>query len=268
MKFTLNDCIKRINQILNYPSVTYEDISHFFDHAIAELNTVLRVAIPSVSEMISDNTLDISLQNSTVLLTARPTSMFAIPHVETPPTSAPAEGASTYVHYATSSLDRKYYVWDGSVWNAYDAIYGVLFEGAQKTAYIATAIGKQAYWVESPVQRTLEFDLCEYLTMDWWTLFVMPYVCFKFAVRNGDSGELYSTEFAQGLQQLQTCYDVPSFVTLSEVAGNPVYTSIVKQNLKDLSKKVPTRSVTEDMRVGMAIRAIYGDMYTTGGWGV
>lgn len=267
MKFTLNDCMKRINQILNYPSVAYEDISHFFDHAIAELNTILKIAIPSVSEMISNNTLDTSLQENTVLLTARPTNTVSIPYVSTIPTEAPGPEQANYVYYSAnaSMLDRKFYVWNGSEWNPYDTLYGVLFEGAQKTAYVATPIGIAAYWVETPIKRTLDFDLCEYMTMDWWTLFIIPYVCFKFAVRNGDGGELYQTEFTQGLQQLQTSYDVPNFVTLQEIAGNPVYTEIVKNNLANLSQKTPVRAITDSMRVGNAIGAIFENSMI-GGW--
>lgn len=270
MKFTLSDCMQRINQILNYPSVAYEDISHFFDHAIAELNTVLRTGIPSVSEMIHDNTVDISLQNNTILLTTRPTNAVSITYVNTVPTEPPSSEQLNYVYYSanTSMLDRKFYVWNGSEWKPYDTLYGILFEGAQKTAYVAAPIGTAAYWVETPVQRTLDFDLYAYMPADWWTLFVIPYVCFKFAVRNGDNGELYTSEYSQGMQQLQTCYDVPNFVTLSDVAGNPVYTKIVKENLDNLSKTIPTRAITESMRIGNAVQAVFGNMFDTGGWGV
>lgn len=270
MKFTLSDCMQRINQILNYPSVAYEDISHFFDHAIAELNTILKTAIPSVSEMVHDNTVDISLQNNTILLTTRPTNAVRIPYVSTVPTEPPNSEQPNYVYYSAnaSMLDRKFYVWNGSEWKPYDTLYGILFEGAQKTAYVAAPIGIAAYWVETPVQRMLDFDLYTYMTADWWTLFVIPYVCFKFAVRNGDDGSLYSDEFTQGMQQLQTCYDVPNLVALKDVAGVPAYTKIVKNNLNDLNKKIPTKAITEDMRVGNAIQACFGNMFDTGGWGI
>lgn len=278
MKFTLNDCMKRINQILNYPSVAYEDISHFFDHAIAELNTILKVAVPSVSEMISNNTLDTSLQENTVLLTTVPTGADSIPAVNIVPTTYPAtkvvEGVtsnvvSEYVYYTStdSAFDRAFYVWNGFTWNRHANLYGVVFDGMSKRTYVTVAIGSRAWWTETPVQRTLDFDLCEYLTMDWWTLFIIPYVCFKFAVRNGDNGELYQAEFTQGVQQLQTSYDVPNFVTLQDVAGNPVYTEIVKNNLANLNQKTPVRAITDGMRVGNAIGAVF-ETNTIGGWGL
>lgn len=270
MKFTLSDCMQRINQILNYPSVAYEDISHFFDHAIAELNTILRIAIPSVSEMVSNNTIDASLQQNTVLLNSQPNHTTPIPYTNTVPVQAPAEEALEYVYYAkdVSAFDRAFYVWTGAEWRRHDVIYGVVFSDATKYTYVSAPLGTKAYWVEIPNTHRIEFDLCEYLPMDWWTLFVIPYVCFKFAVRNGDGGELYQTEFTQGLQQLQTCYDVPNFVKLSDVAGMPVYTDIVKQNLDNLSVRKPTRAITDSMRIGNAVQAMFGNVFDTGGWGV
>ena len=270
MKFTLNDCMQRINQILNYPSVAYEDISHFFDHAIAELNTILKIALPSVGEMVYDNTVDTSLQPNTVLLDKRPDGVSAIAHVSKVPTEAPAEDAPTYVYYTpnNSVVEYAFYVYNGVSWVRHNLLYGVYFEGASKTTYNTVPIGTRAYWVETPTIQRLDFDLCEFLPMDWWTLFVIPYVCFKFAVRNGDGGELYQTEFTQGLQQLQTCYDVPNFVKLSDVAGIPAYTEIVKQNLNNLSSRVPTRAITDSMRVGNAIQAVFGNMFDAGGWSI
>lgn len=274
MKFTLSDCMQRINQILNYPSVSYEDISHFFDQAMTELNTILKVKLPLVSEMVYDNTMDISLQSNTVLLANKLTTSTEIPRVTEIPSVAPAEGGSEFVLYTAdvtacpTGLDRMYYVWNGISWTPYLTLYGVAFDGAQKYTYVAASFGSKAVWVESPAQRTLDFDLCDYMPMDWWILFVIPYVCFKFAVRNGDDGALYSTEFTEGLQQLQTCYDVPNFVKLSDVAGAVGYTEIVKKNLNNLNKTIPTRIITEDMRVGNAIQAVFGSDFDRGGWGI
>lgn len=298
MKFTLSDCMQRINQILNYPSVSYEDISHFFDQAMTELNTILKVKLPLVSEMVYDNTMDISLQSNTVLLDNRLTTSTRIQTLTKSPIDLGLKPGDLYttedtveeitvpkfVFYAssvkigetesgddikdTTGLDRMYYVWNGSSWTPYLTLYGVAFDGAQKYTYIAAAFGINAVWVESPAQRTLDFDLCNYMPIDWWILFVIPYVCFKFAVRNGDDGALYSTEFTEGLQQLQTCYDVPNFVKLSDVAGTVGYTEIVKKNLNNLNKTIPTRVITEDMRVGNAIQAIFGSDFDRGGWGI
>lgn len=271
MKFTINECIQRINQILNYPAVSYVDISHFFDHAISELNSILRIGLPSVSELLADNTYDITLQNNTVLLEQRPTYSSAIPSFMTIPTDPPSEEApAVFGYYAPNgtTVGAKYFVWNGVAWVSHNVIYGVNFNNGTKTAYIATPIANAAYWVETSAVRTQEFDLCEIMPLDWWILFVIPYVCFKFAVRNGDDGALYATEFTEGLQQLQTCYDVPNFVDLNSVAGDPAYTKIVQNNLNNLGIDVPTRAIKETMRVGNAIRPIYENVYDTGGWGV
>ena len=78
MKFTLNDCMARINQVLNYPAVDYEDVYHFFDQAIAELNTNLRIALPSVTDMRLENTLDVVNQEGLIRLTTEPTNTTVI----------------------------------------------------------------------------------------------------------------------------------------------------------------------------------------------
>ena len=49
---TLNTIIQHINLALNYPALAYQDISLYFDMAIAELNTTLHTAIPTVSDML------------------------------------------------------------------------------------------------------------------------------------------------------------------------------------------------------------------------
>ena len=51
--FTIADCISQINQALNYPSLTYEDISLYLDQAIAEINTNLHIGLRSFSHLIS-----------------------------------------------------------------------------------------------------------------------------------------------------------------------------------------------------------------------
>ena len=268
MKLTLNDCMQRINQTLNYPSVAYEDISHFFDTAISELNTILKIALPSVSEMVSNNSIDATMQENTVLL-EEPIAQY-IPTTPVVPTAAPGYGNPTFVKYydTRDPSSNSYYIWQLNEWRKYDDLYGVCFNNFEKTAYKAISVGADSVWIKLDLNENPAFDLCKYMPFEWWILFVIPYVCFKFAVRNGDSGELYSSEFTQGLQQLQTCYDVPNFVTLSEVAGNPVYSSDVQNNLQNLLKTIPTKAITDSMRVGNAVQAVFGSIFDTGGWGV
>lgn len=270
MKLTLREVIDRVNLVLNYPSIAYEDVYHFFDHAIAELNTILKIAIPSVSEMRKTHAFNTTAQSNTIELDPPPAYGTLIPSVSEIPTDEPVGSASKYVYFTSNEnmIDRKFYVWNGSMWKPYEALYGIAFEGASMLTYVAFPQVNGAFWKESEADLTLNFDLCAYMPMDWWILFVIPYVCFKFAVRNGDDGALYNSEFAQGLQQLQTSYDVPNTVVLSEVAGNPVYTNEVSQHLNALHTRTVTKAITDNMRVGNAISAIFDTSNSVGGWGI
>ena len=268
MKYTLNDCMSRINQALNYPAVAYEDVYHFFDQAIAELNTNLRIALPSVSEMRAEHTFDVLEQESNIVrLTTLPGDDVSIPHYKSID-KAPEKGDGGVYVCGDSFSDRAFYKWDGDTWNRVDKLYAIYVTYSDIQTYIAVPITKTcAVW--APVNQTHceEFDLTEYLPMDWWTLFIIPYVCFKFSVRNGDSGELFSDEFTQGYQQLQSSYNVPNSVLLATVAGRPAYTELVKQYIGNLGNTmVFTRAIYEDMRVGNGISSVYGGFYEIGDW--
>lgn len=269
MKFTISDCISRINQALNYPAISYEDVSHFFDQAISELNTSLRVALPTVTEMRLEHTFKISNSPTTVVLTTSPNGT-PIQSVSTVPTEAPTAGQSPVVYYVggTSRLDRTFYIWKDSKWTSSDKVYGI-FSG-DNTAYELIAVDySYAVWHNIPFEKLAEFSLTEYLPVDWIILFLIPYVCFKFAVRNGDNGALFSDEFTQGFQQLQTSYNVPNNVPLNTVAHLPAYKNIIIENVNDLSKIVSTRAITENMRIRNGVRAVYGaNIFDSGGWGI
>lgn len=269
MKLTIDEVVQRINQVLNYPSVSYEDVYHFFDHAIAELNTVLKTDIPSVSDLIAAHRIDTTLQLNTVLLPERP-----VGNTDDIPTVTELDIENcTYDYFyhvpAGNIVKGTFYVrqTDGTYVN-YDSLYGIYVSEFSKETYVTVPVGSAAYWSVTDSKITLEFDLCDYMPSDWWTLFVIPYVCFKFSVRDGDDGALYSTEFTQGLQQLQTSYDVPNTVTLSKVAHLPAYADEVKNNLNNLAKRTVTKAITYDMRVGNAIAPLFDTSMTTGGWGV
>lgn len=272
MKFTLNDCMSRINQALNYPAVAYGDISHFFDQAIAELNTSLKIALPSVTEMRAEHTFKVTLDGNIVRLKELPTSNTTLPHNIGAPTLAPKEDTLFGVYVCSDDFsNRKFYKWDGTSWAATDALYGIYVDnGGALTTYVAVPITTAiAVWAPVEQSHVTDFDLAEYLPLDWWTLFIIPYVCFKFSVRNGDSGELFADEFTQGFQQLQSSYNVPNAVRLSAVAGKPAYAELVKQHLAQLgTTMVFTRAIYEDMRVGNGIASVYGGFYENGGWGV
>ena len=248
--FTLSDCVSRINQILNYPSVTYEDISHFFDQAIAELNTTLHVAIPTVTEMVSE----IPEPDYTPLV--------KITGSEDIPTEKPsdAEGAY-YLNTATGKFGV--YV---SGWNYYDTIYGISVSNGTPTVYTGIRIGTVAYW--APVNRDVtDLNMVDYISTDWLILFLIPYVCYKYSIREGMDAGVFSEELTQGFQQLQEAYDVQETVRLNEVADKFAYRKLVLENINNLSKEVPTRAIYESMKTKRAIQATYQDFYN-GGWGV
>lgn len=269
MEFTLDNCIQRINQILNYPSLTYGDVSHFFDQAIAELNTVLKISVPSVTEIIELNKIDVLARNDlfisrSALYTNEPITQWNVKN--------PQSVEGIYYDNSANNLLRNSFkviyknneepVTMDEVYVAHNSDYGLM---AYKTVKVGNSY---AYFTPIPKIEQRQANLLDYLPMNFWILFVIPYVCFKFAVRNGDSGDLYQTEFVQGLQQLQTTYDVKNFVILADVAGREAYTEVVKNNLDNLNIKIPTRAIYETMRVGNAIRPEYGNFYNTGGWGV
>lgn len=230
MKFTLDDCMSRINQALNYPSLSYTDIYHFFDQAIEELNSTFRIALPTVSEMNAENTFSIADQSDIVKLSSQPSASGM--------SSAPAK----YAFYIGTDRIPKYYV--------------------------AVPIGGLYYWNAIEREYIEKYDLTEYMPLTWWILFVIPYVCFKYTVRDGDSGAHFMDEFSQGFQQLQTSYNVPNKVNLSSVAHKHAYKPIVQKCLPNLNTTVFTRAIYDDMRVGNGIMPTYGGFYETGGWNV
>ena len=270
MKFTISDCISRINQALNYPAITYEDVSHFFDQAISELNTSLRIALPTVTEMRLENTYKVSEAPDTVYIASMPEN-HAIVSLNVKPDDYEPEGdtdllADASVMYYTTDLyiNNRFFVKSDGVWKEYTSLHAVTSDGA---AYVAVPVGfTNAFWKQIPFESVSEFSLTTYLPVDWIILFLIPYVCFKFAVRNGDNGALFSDEFTQGLQQLQTSYAVPNSVVLSTVAHLPAYKKLVEENLNNLTKIVNTRAVTEAMRIPNGVHKVYHIPY--GGWDV
>ena len=265
MKFTLSDCMARINQALNYPSLSYEDVSHFFDQAIAELNTSLRIGLPSVTEMRFENTFKISESPNTVLLTSSPTASGAIPNVESLSTAT-----APVVYYVGSSDSEKYkrslYIKKNGNYEPVSEAYAI-YNGKAYVAVVVTF--SNAVWTETSFETVTNFNLLDYLPFDWWVLFVIPYVCFKSALKDGGNGALFSDEFTQGFQQLQTSYGVPNTVVLSTVAHKPAYRNIVMSSLHNLDRRVTTRAVFDNMRITDGVGKVYGEnLFDNGGWGI
>lgn len=272
---TLSECITRINQVLNYPSVTYTDISHFFDQAISELNTSFRIGLPLVSQMVQERKLNIQELPNLVFLTDAPT---GTPE-DIPVGNSLSDFTDTSKVYLNLS-DYKFYKYNiyQNRWVGYDRMYGVHLNSSNVRLVYETMIvysdvysdvysEKKAVWSPVDEKRLNDFDLNIYMPDDWVILFLIPYVCFKSAVRDGAEGGLYLDEFTQGFQQLQTSYDVPNFVNLSSVAHMSAYTKLAKENLSNLNIKIPTRAVYDSMKVGNVSMPVYGGFHSRGGWG-
>lgn len=259
MEFTLNNCVSRINQALNYPSLAYEDVYHFFDQAIHELNTSLKIALPTVTEMLAENEFRVEDQPNLVNL------------ADMQEDGLTFEPGKQYGNYAYDPVLGKYpfVLYAGESSTRLPGLYGYKFDtelGAYDT-YATIVLGGNAYW-QKITDTSSEVYLTEYLPFDWWTLFVIPYVCSKWAVRNGDESAHFVDEYVQGFQQLQNSYNVPNRVKLSSVAGRHAYKKLVEERLPNLNAIVFTRAIYEDMKVGNGIAPVYGGFYETGGWGV
>lgn len=264
--FTLSECLIRINQTLNYPAITYTDISHFFDQAISELNTSFKIGLPLVSQMIDENRINLQDLPNVTLLKTIPTG--AATEIPTGTEDDFTDTDKIYYHIGTG----KFYKYNPHTqeWVAYDKVYGIHIDSVKGRSTFVTLplpVAGYAMWTPVPENRLDDFDLETYIPTDWIILFIIPYVCFKTAVRDGSNGALYSEEYIQGFQQLQTSYDVPNFVTLSEVAHLPAYKTTVKANIDTLNISVPTRAVYDSMKIGNAIMPKYGGFFSRGGWG-
>jgi hypothetical protein len=264
MSFTLSNCIERINQVLNYPSLTYTDVSAFFDQAIAELNTSLHIGLRSITECMALNkNSNVSNLPNVIVFTNEIDASNLIPVFTSDPTyNAAYYYNSTKKLYGIRQTDGTY-----SMFNEIYAIYNTLTTAGIRV-YKAIAYGTETIaWAAHTEADPLGLNLADFLPNDWIVLFLIPYVCFKYSVRDGDTGALYSEEFVQGFQQLQQAYNVPSTVYLPSVAHLPAYTEDVKQLAQDLNTYVTTRAITENMRTPAIVKAVYSDFYDKNGWG-
>jgi hypothetical protein len=270
MKYTLADCIEKINQVLNYPSVDYSDISHFFDQAIAELNTELHIGIRPISELYKKSIFNIEKLGDFIFLDEEPkanvsTDLDANPHI------AQDENGTYKIFYKKHPSDEEF-ITTYTLYGVYANYVTNEVTGAKEISrqiYQTVTLGGHAYWTPYEFMPDRELNLLEYLPYDWVVLFLIPYVCFKYAVRNGDSGTLYAEEFQQGFMQLNKSYEVPCFAILSEQAGKTAYLTDVEENLPTLNIYVPTRAIYESMKVARVAQAKHGGtMYDTGGWGI
>jgi hypothetical protein len=214
--------------------------------------------------MVDENRINVYSIPNTIILSSPPNNIPTVPNTE-------GFVDPTLVYY--NSGDGLLYRYSNvtQTWDGFNEIYGIYTDPtAAKTIVYRTmlSVGAGAGWYIVDPTAFNDFNLNIYLPTDWIILFLIPYVCFKVAVRDGAEGSLYNEEFVQGIQQLQTSYDVPNFVRLKDVAHLPAYTQIVKDNLGKLDTVMPTRAVYDSMKIGNSIMPTYGGIYDTGGWGL
>jgi hypothetical protein len=259
----LSEVMKYINTALNYPALTYVDIDLFFDMAIAELNTTLHTSIPLVKDMIKAFRQNASNREADkVILTKNPADDdFVIP---TDPENPLEDGIECYYSAGTKRfhvLNR--YAGD---YSEHASVKGVFVDSDALHMYRSISYGGTAVWAEVPTDQNYEADMGDYLPDDWVLLWLVPYVCYKYTVRDGGTAQTFAEELTQGFQQLQETYDIPSKVTLAAYAGKAAYRDLVKANLPYLNVIVPTKAIYESMKHSRNTNAVYGSMYDRGGF--
>lgn len=266
----LNTTINYINQALNYPSLAYTDISLYFEMAIVELNTTLHTSIPKVTTMLKEFEQKMSKESlSRVRITYAPeTEDWRIPAYET---SQAASIAINKPNYYYNWETGKFYVKNdiSGLYDARDTLDGVYFKDARMDSpifYSAAVMNDDVFWVKVFEDPILECELATYLPDEWILLWLIPYVCFKYTVRDGGTATVFADELTQGFQQLQESYNVPSTVLLARVADKDAYTEIVKNALPNLNIYVPTRAIYPEMKHSRVSNAIYGSMFDRGGF--
>lgn len=261
MTLTLSDCMERINQALDYPAVEYSDISHFFDQAIAELNSALRIGIKPISYILKHYVPNILKESNAISISE-------------------AESKSSIPAYTANTLpnDCKYYfdterkqfgLKRDSDFTYYNKIYGYISDYSVKARTFASTYytSEMILWTEYNTDPLLSIDLTNWLPVDVIILFIIPYVCHKFRLREGGEGNIFREEFVQGFQQIQTSYDIPNTVPLISVAGKTAYIEDVETNINNFNIEVPVRAIYDSMKIGNAVKPVYGGFYESGGWG-
>lgn len=261
----LNQVLNYINQALNYPSITYDDVSLFFDSAITELNSSLHIKLPLVSKMLNEFSQYVSKETpNRVLLYKRPEDTDVIPTYDSVSDALMSKPRFAYFpklnmygilnHYATN-------------YDLYPQLYAAYANAGEPVYYKAVKFSQEdAFWVVDHDSTLANFDFSTYLPDSWVILWLIPYICFKYTVRDGGTAVSFAEDLTQGFQQLQNAYDIPSTVTLSSVAGLPAYYFLVKDNINNLNVKVPTRAIYEHMQHERSLNAKYGSMYDRGGF--
>jgi hypothetical protein len=258
----LNVIIDYINQALNFPNISYKDVSVYFDSAISELNTSLHIDMPLVSTMIAD-------YRHFLAKTIKNKIHIPVSDIETPiPVYDTEPSGNNIPIYYYNSAQRVYGVLKYGTYIYFYKLYAVSNPNGVITYYNTYNPGdNEPIWLESELNE-FQFEMSNYMPDDWVLLWLVPYVCFKYTVRDGGTASVFADELNQGFQQLQDTYNVPEKTNLIGVAGKYAYTDIVKRCLPMLNVKVPTKAIYPYMKHDRAVSAIYGSEYDTGGFGI
>lgn len=259
----ISEVINNINVALNYPSATIDDLRLYMNQAISEINSELHLALPSINEMEKEVEEELVDTNNLVLLTNKPDSSTLIP-VYTGSEEIDSDYYYDTTQYMFAIKKDKETVYVNNLYGIYNDY------SSPPIIYQAVVVSDEiVMWYVPNTKNVRDFDLENYLPKDWIYLYFIPYVCFKYTVRDGDTGALFSDEFTQGFQQLRNAYSIPNYVILKSVAHKYAYKKQVLENINKLYIKVPTRAIYDDMKVPDTIKAYWGDdFYSSGGWGL
>ena len=261
--FTTNKFAEYVNMALNYPALSFDDIRLFLDQAISEINTELHTSIPDLGTMEHDA--EKAVEDLPNLIQLDETML----NIQIPVIDSPPDPLEVTVYY--DSTKSMYGVWlDNLDWYYFPVLYGFYLKDGVPTYYTAGQVlaSNTRVWYKDNIYNPSNIDLENYFTDDWIKLFLVPYVAFKYSVRDGDTGRLFSEEFAQGFQQLRHSYNIPFQVILSAVADKFAYKDDVLKNLPNLNIWVLTKAITVEMKNPQGVNAVFRDFYDVGGFGL
>lgn len=270
MSYRLSQFVTALNAALNYPAITYDDVALYMDMCIGEINTALHTSLRSISDCREAMRDRVMSENAPIVLDSEPTGANAAVHIARDQGDLLPDAWQYWD--AQDSRYRRFVRTDpsGSVVSVRDSLFGVYVSEGVAKVYEAHMYSRGlCLWIAADGYSDL--DLSDYLTDDWISLFLLPYVCFKYTVRDGGTASTFAEEMEQGFQQLQESYDVPEDVALSKVAGMPAYAKDVLEFLDSgmaPGYRCPTRAITEDMKHPRAVSAEYGPAHSAGGWGL
>lgn len=271
MKYTLGEIIDIIDQKLGYPGIGYDDVKPYLNQGMSELNTMLHIGLPSVTEIVNEYRENIITSPNVILLPSPLADMESveITSVSEPINEITQEQLGTWfdegTKYFYSEEDNKYGIIKKKtksgiteyIVTKFDKLIGIYFDPETSTREYALTMtsGTTAYWYNSDLEDIGLLNFTIYLPTDWINLFLIPYVCFGYANKDGGNAGTFQDEFLGGYAQLRKSWYIPQRVYLNAVVEHPAYTSSVKFALKhsDIPLnhiQVDTRAITPDMRYG------------------